>query len=116
MKIELKPLSINCAFQGRRFKTPAHREYETQLLWLLKGHPKYKGWYDIRFDFYLRSYKVSDLSNLIKITEDCLVKAGIVEDDRFCKLMTVAKHPSRKDYFTFVINGGQNGQRRKSIR
>jgi len=105
MRIDLKPLSINCAFQGRRFKTKAHKDYETQLLWLLKGCKKTTGWYSIRFDFYLRSYMVSDISNLVKVTEDVLVKAGIVEDDRYCKHMELEKHKSRTNYFTFEITG-----------
>lgn len=113
MKIELKPLSINAAFCGRRFKTDAHKAYEQILLLLLRGCKKHTGWYEIRFDFYLRSYKRSDLSNLIKVTEDVLVKAGAVEDDRFCKSMVIEKHPSKTDYFTFEIKeikGGHNGK------
>ena len=36
MRINIKPLSINCAFQGRRFKTPKYKAYEAEVLLKLK--------------------------------------------------------------------------------
>jgi len=39
MKIEIpiKPLTVNKAWQGRRFKTPAYKQYEKNCRWFLKG-------------------------------------------------------------------------------
>lgn len=107
-KIYLKPISINDAFKGRRFKTALHKQYESDLRWYL-CMPKIKrqkvsGWYSIKFKFYIKNYSMSDLSNLIKVTEDCIVKAGLVDDDRFCKKMELEKFKSDSDYFTFEIN------------
>jgi len=112
MIVNLKPLSINKAWQGRRFKTQDYKDYEEALLWKLKGQKKIPGWYHIRFDFYIKSYKTSDLSNLIKATEDCIVKAGLVDDDRFCKSMTIEKHNSNRDYFKFVIEGVEDEEKK----
>jgi hypothetical protein len=35
MKIQIKPMSVNIAFQGRRFKTPLYKKYEKDLMLLL---------------------------------------------------------------------------------
>lgn len=35
MRIEIKPLSVNQAWQGRRFKTPEYKQYEADTLMLL---------------------------------------------------------------------------------
>ena len=40
MKIEIKPLSINKCFQGRRFKTNDYKNYEKELLLKLPKLPK----------------------------------------------------------------------------
>ena len=37
--IDIKPLSVNEAWQGRRYKTPKYKQYQETLLWLL---PKIK--------------------------------------------------------------------------
>jgi len=34
-KIKIRPLSVNQAWKGRRFKTPLYKQYERDLLWLL---------------------------------------------------------------------------------
>ena len=35
MRIQYKPLSVNLAWQGKRFKTPAYKKYEHDILLLL---------------------------------------------------------------------------------
>ena len=35
MRINLKPLSVNQAWMGRKFKTPAYKKYEADMLILL---------------------------------------------------------------------------------
>ena len=35
IKVDIKPLSINESFQGRRFKTPKYKKYRQDLLYLL---------------------------------------------------------------------------------
>ena len=32
IKVEIKPLSVNAAWQGRRFKTEAYKKYEKEVL------------------------------------------------------------------------------------
>lgn len=54
------------------------------------------GWVEIEFIFYLapKRFAVSDVSNLVKILEDCIVKAGYIQDDRKIIKMHLEKRES----------------------
>jgi Holliday junction resolvase RusA-like endonuclease len=82
IKLNIKALSVNKAFQGRRFKTKECNKYiENVLLMLpkLKDVPTKDIRLKIEFGY---SSKLNDLDNGIKIFTDCLVKKyGF--DDRY---------------------------------
>ena len=44
LSIDIKPLSVNKCWQGRRYKTSEYKAYEEELLWILRDmeHPKIK--------------------------------------------------------------------------
>lgn len=72
-RINVKPLSVNEAWKGRRFKTDKYKQYETRLLWLL---PKIKipdPPFEIHFRFGFSS-SMSDWDNPVKPTQDILSK------------------------------------------
>ena len=73
IKINIKPLSVNCAYRGRRFKTNEYKAYEEVVLLLLpKGEvPEGKIRLDIEFGF---SNKQSDIDNPVKMFTDILQK------------------------------------------
>lgn len=75
-KIKIKPLSVNDAWQGRRFKTDAYKNYELALSLLLPRRdqviiPKGKLEVFYRFGF---SSSASDWDNCIKNFQDCIAK------------------------------------------
>jgi len=74
-KINIKPLSINEAYQGRRFKNKKHRDYEEELFFLLPNElrvPKNKPLIlDVVFGL---SSKLADLDNFIKVFIDVMQK------------------------------------------
>lgn len=73
-KIHEKPLSINEAFQGRRFKTPAYKDYEKSMLLMM---PKAKIDTDqmLRVEFFFGfSNQASDLDNPVKLLMDIAQK------------------------------------------
>ena len=92
MILKIKPLSVNSAWQGKRFKTPAYKKFEHDLLLMLpfgryvfESHMKLSVKY--RFGF---SSKLSDLANPEKLVTDILVKKyGF--DDRQIYNMTLEK-------------------------
>jgi Holliday junction resolvase RusA-like endonuclease len=73
-KLNQKPLSINEAWQGKRFKTPAYKFYEeTILLTMPKGKIDSEQMLRIEF-FFGFSNKASDLDNPVKLLLDIAQK------------------------------------------
>ena len=96
--LNVKPLTINQAWQGRRFSTPAKKDYEAALRFALpKVAVAPAPYYRVEYDFHLRSFALSDWDNLVKVTQDCLVKRGIISDDRFIVDARVRKFPAKAD-------------------
>lgn len=71
--IQLKPLSVNEAWQGKRFKTPAYKKYEKDILLLLPKIELPAAPYEIYFKFGFSSVS-SDWDNPIKPFQDILAK------------------------------------------
>ena len=95
--VNLKPLSINIAFKGRRFKTQECKQYEKDLWVLLPKKERVEGKYSLVLDFFLKRPGNTDVSNLIKILEDILVKKEYIKDDRYCWDLHVRKHKADED-------------------
>ena len=78
INLNIKPLSINVAFQGKRFKTPEYKKYEIQVLRMLpdieiKEFKKLK----ITYGF---SNMMADIDNPTKLVLDLLQKKYNVND------------------------------------
>ena len=73
-KLNEKPLSVNEAWQGKRFKTPIYKSYEeTILLTMPKGKVDPDEMLRIEF-FFGFSNKASDLDNPVKLLLDIAQK------------------------------------------
>lgn len=103
IKIDIKPLSVNDAWRGQRFKTPEYKKYESDLLFLL---PKFilpatplKIYYEFGF-----SNRASDIDNPVKCLNDILQKKYYFDDkevfEMHVKKVIVKKG---KEYFAFKI-------------
>lgn len=82
--IGIKPLSVNVAFKGQRFKTDEYKKFQRDCLLILPCKKEVKTFipYKLNLVFGVSSI-LSDVTNCIKIFEDILVKKyGI--DDRYC--------------------------------
>jgi len=79
--INIKPLSINCAFQGKRFKTNKYKNYEKSCFLLLPKIkvPEGKLKVDLVFGF---SSKLSDADNPVKCFIDILQKKYDFNDNK----------------------------------
>jgi len=73
MKINIKHLSVNRAWMWRRFKTKEYKNYEQELMWLLKPIelPMWK--IKLVVTFWM-SNKLSDIDNGLKPLIDILQK------------------------------------------
>jgi Holliday junction resolvase RusA-like endonuclease len=94
MRIDIKPLSVNQVWQGKRFKTPIYKSYEKQLLLMLPklNIPEGKLEINIIFGF---SSSASDWDNPIKPFQDILQKRYGFNDSRVYKA-TVTKQIVKK--------------------
>jgi Holliday junction resolvase RusA-like endonuclease len=72
-KVNIKPLSVNEAFQGRRFKTDKYKKYERDLLFLLPKIELPAPPYQAHFIFGM-SNSLADWDNGIKVFQDILQK------------------------------------------
>lgn len=96
--LPVKALSVNAAYRGRHFKTPACKSFEEEVWYLIpRDLSPVCGEVEISLNFYLKNYKKTDVSNLVKILEDILVKRELIEDDRKVKVMRLEKHKAEKD-------------------
>ena len=70
-RIDIKALSVNSCYQGKRFKNQVHKDYVKEVMSQLPikfiGMPPYK----LIIEFGLSS-KLQDLDNCIKVFQDCL--------------------------------------------
>jgi len=103
--LQIKPLSVNEAFKGRRFKTDKYDSFIQNMHYLLPKTiliPDEKNIkLAIEFGF---SSKASDIDNCCKSFIDCLVKKYKV-DDRFIYELHVFKSIVKKgeEYIKFKI-------------
>ncbi|MBL4664298.1 MAG: hypothetical protein JKY22_12275 [Flavobacteriaceae bacterium] len=74
MKVNIKPISVNQAWKGKRFKTDKYKAYEKELMIILPKDayiPKNEISLWLTFGF---SNKLSDFDNPVKPFVDCLQK------------------------------------------
>jgi len=104
MLITVKPLSVNQAWQGRRFATKEYKEYERFCLYLLpKAYliPSDKIQLNLTFGL---SNKSADLDNCCKPWIDILQKKYNFDDKNIYKLIVEKKIvPKKQEYIEFSM-------------
>ena len=85
MILHFKPLSVNEAWQGKRYKTPKYKRYEVAMLYSLPHDkiPEGKLRIDIKYGF---SNVNSDIDNPTKMFLDILQKRYNFNDSRVYEL------------------------------
>jgi len=103
IKINIKPLSVNEAWQGQRYKTDKYRRYESAMLLLLPKIiiPEAPFKISIEMGF---SNKLSDLDNPVKMILDILQKKYLI-NDRDIYQLNITKSIVKKgeEYFKFNL-------------
>ena len=104
MKIEIKPLSVNKCWQGKRFKTPDYKRFEKEVLLLLPNNFKVPlGRLSISFKWGFSS-SLSDWDNPIKPFQDILQKKYNFDDKRVFKAVVEKEIVKKgKEYIEFNI-------------
>lgn len=108
IKLRVKPMSVNKAWKGRQRKSYYYLNYEKEIFSALRGIKKNNAEKEfcIHYIFYLKkiSYSRSDVGNFEKPITDILVKAGVINDDRYIKKITLEKKLSDTYSIEIFIN------------
>lgn len=101
--INVKPLSVNRCFQGRRFRTKAYDNYDMLLTSMLNKFDLPAAPYHLRLDFGF-SNSLIDVDNCVKPTMDILAKKYNF-NDRDVHKITAQKVKVKKgdEFITFEI-------------
>jgi Holliday junction resolvase RusA-like endonuclease len=106
IQLHIKPLSVNEAWQGKRFKTPKYKAFEKDVLLMLPNLDIPEGKLSVKVEAGFNS-SASDLDNVLKPILDILQKRYGFNDNRIYKLELEKKVVGRKSdgYFNFNIEG-----------
>ncbi len=103
MRIQIKPLSVNQAWNGRRFKSDAYKAYETEAFYKLRpmNIPEGKLKLCLIVGY---SNKASDIDNCVKMWTDILQKNYGFNDNNIYHLC-VEKDivPKGQEYISFTL-------------
>lgn len=103
MKIEykIKPLSVNKAWQGKRYKTTEYKNYEKELLLALPKQDLPEPPYRIYFEFGFSNMQ-SDWDNPVKLIQDIMQKKYKFNDRDIMRAI-VAKKKVKKGEEYFIV-------------
>lgn len=101
--LDIKPLSVNEAWKGRRFKSNLYKEYERNVMWMLPKMDMPESPYELHFEFGFSNIN-SDLDNPIKPIQDILQKTYDFNDREVYKITaTKIMVPKGKEYSRIKI-------------
>ncbi|MCK6462854.1 MAG: hypothetical protein L6Q29_03505 [Candidatus Pacebacteria bacterium] len=98
MIIKIKPLSVNRAWQGKRYKTQDYEDYETELLLKLPKLKMGNGKLELYFKFGF-SNKGQDIDSSLKPTIDILQKKWGINDKNIYRLIVDKEITKRGEEF-----------------
>lgn len=104
MRLNIKPLSVNEAWKGRRFKTDKYKAYELEVCYRLNPLKIPEGNLEILLTFGFSS-SLSDFDNPVKPFVDCLQKKYRFNDNRIKRAtIEVVKVKKGDEFIDWRIN------------
>jgi len=98
IKLNITPLSVNKAWQGRRFKTKEYLAYEKACLLLLPKIELPKPPYHFNYEFGF-SQSTADLANPEKLITDIICKKYNIDDRHIYKMVLERKSVKKGDEY-----------------
>jgi len=103
MRVDIKPLSVNQCWQGRRFKTPKYKSYESEMMLKLKPLTLPEPPFEVYIEFGFSNI-ASDTDNPVKPFVDILQKKYGFNDNKVYKYILIKKKVVKgKEYIEFSI-------------
>jgi len=90
-------MTVNQAWQGRRFKTEKYRKWQKDFCLLLPKVEPLEGQIGVRLYFYLHHPLKWDVDNFIKPVLDCLQKKGLIVNDNRIFFLEAQKFESQEE-------------------
>lgn len=115
-RIDIKPLSVNDAWKGQRFKTTAYKIFERSLLYMLPAIKLPEAPYHVHLHFAFSSTQ-SDIDNPTKLILDVMQKKYAFNDKNIFKL-TIEKElvEKGKEHFQFCFTPYEKSQQQANNR
>ena len=98
MRLDIKPLSVNDCWRGRRFKTKQYKDFEQSIILMLKPIKIPEGLLEIHLKWGFSSAG-SDYDNPIKPFQDCLQKKYGFNDNRIKRAIIECEKVKKGDEF-----------------
>lgn len=102
--VKIKPMTVNQAWQGRRYKTPEYKAWREQINWMLPAVvdvPEGKMMLMVTFGV---SSKLSDMDNLMKPFIDALQdKYGFNDRNIYAGLVGKVDVPKGSEFIKFSL-------------
>lgn len=103
--LNIKPLSVNEGYKGRRFKTDKYKAYEKEVLYTLKKMDIPEPPLMIHYEFGFSTVQ-SDVDNPVKFFQDLLQKKFGFNDSNVYRIIADKKVVKKgKEYIKFSIHG-----------
>ena len=103
MKIDVKPMSMNAAYSGRRFKTKLYKAYETNCMIKMSPMEIPDGDLELHIQFGVSS-RGFDLDNGLKPVIDIMQKKYGFNDNRIMSISAYKRIvPKGQEYISFDI-------------
>jgi Holliday junction resolvase RusA-like endonuclease len=101
--IHIKPLSINRAYQGRRWRTPEYDQFEKDCIWLLPPITLPEPPFHINYTFGMSNVQC-DVDGPLKVFQDVLQKKYRFNDN-LVHSITLNKVKTKKgsEFISFLI-------------
>ena len=105
-KINIAPLSVNKAWQGRRYRSKEYKDWSAEVLWLIRKQnlTTIKGAVKIKIEWGYKFAKRTDIDNPIKVLLDALTESHVIDDDVNIRQMEIKKTKSVEPYIKVEIN------------
>ena len=102
-KIDIKPLSVNACWQGRRFRSKEYKTYQQAIALLLPPLTAPDG--ELRLEIiWGLSNKRADIDNCCKPFQDCLFNHLGVDDSRIYELLLKKEIvPKGQEFIKFKV-------------
>lgn len=103
--LDLKPMSVNVAWQGRRYKTDTYKKYEKDVLTLLSAiHIDIPTAGDLKLILNIGCTRTFDIDNAVKPLVDILQKKYDFNDNRIIEAYLTKKITKRgEEYMEFNL-------------